>query len=101
MEPFLEMYKLKQKAKDEELWRANQYTMIAVSVAVSRTLYGRKSKSKYLDKPILQMQEEKQKNDEKVLTEADKKHQRDQILMRLQLMQINFNSNKKKNEQDR
>ena len=68
LEPFLDSYKLKQKSRDEEMWRMNQYTMLAVSVAVSRSLYGKKSKAKYLDKPILQIEEEKEKEEGKVLT---------------------------------
>ena len=101
MEPFLESYKLSQKSKDEEMWRSNQYTMLAVSVAVSRSLYGKKSKVKYLDKPILQIEEEKKKEETKVLTEPEKKQQREMILMRLQLMKINFENNKKNEDKNK
>ena len=101
LEPFLDSYKLKQKSRDEEMWRMNQYTMLAVSVAVSRNLYGKKSKAKYLDKPILQIEEEKKKEETKVLTESEKKQQREMILMRLQLMKINFENNKKNEDKNK
>lgn len=44
----------------------NQYTLSAVSVAIEHNLAGRKSRSKYLEKPILELakeQEYKKKND--------------------------------------
>lgn len=46
--------RIKQKIKDEEMWRMGLYVQSAVSVAVEHNLAGRKAKSKYIEKPFLQ-----------------------------------------------
>lgn len=98
LKPFLEAQKLKHKMHDEEAWTDNQYTMVAVSVALQKFFFGKKSKAKYLEKPLYQIAEEKRKDEEenKQLTEDDKKKGRENLLMMLQLMQINFNNSHKK-----
>lgn len=57
LKPFLEAYNLRRIEADEQAWIHNQYTMIAVSVAVSRVLVGNKAKGKYPNKPFLQDKE--------------------------------------------
>lgn len=52
---------MKTKIEDEKMWIMGQYTLSAVSVAVEHCLAGRKAKSKYIDKPILQNVLEKTK----------------------------------------
>ncbi len=42
------------KQQDYFAWLFNQYTMSAVSVAVEHCLAGKKAKSKYIRKPIMQ-----------------------------------------------
>lgn len=42
------------KKQDYFAWLFNQYTLSAVSVAVEHNLAGRKAKSKYIEKPLLQ-----------------------------------------------
>ena len=91
MKPFLLAHNLKRKEADEQAWIHNQYTMIAVSVAVSRTLIGNKAKGKYPEKAFWQIQEEKTK--EENITEEEAKKQRKNLLSMLQLMQINFQNN--------
>lgn len=91
LKPFLEAYNLRRIEADEQAWIHNQYTMIAVSVAVSRILVGNKARGKYPDKPFLQEQEEKAK--EERITEEEAKKQRKNLLSMLQLMQINFENN--------
>ncbi|MCI8428205.1 MAG: hypothetical protein HFJ03_11870 [Lachnospira sp.] len=44
----------KVKQQDYFAWLYNQYTMSAVSVAVEHCLAGKKAKSKYIRKPIMQ-----------------------------------------------
>lgn len=46
--------RIKQKIKDEEMWRMGIYVQAAVSVAVEHNLAGRKARSKYIEKPLLQ-----------------------------------------------
>lgn len=83
------------KEKDYFAWLFNQYTLSAVSVAVEHNLAGRKAKSKYIEKPIMQEIAEKQA-ESKPLTEEDKKKQTEQIFMQLRIMGANFNLNHEK-----
>lgn len=56
-------YEQKIKQQDYLAWLFNQYTLSAVSVAVEHCLSGRKAKSKYIDKPIMQeIEQEKTEN---------------------------------------
>lgn len=51
------------KEHDYLMWLFGQYTLSAVSVAVEHNLAGRKARSKYIEKPLLQsVLEEKTKN---------------------------------------
>lgn len=45
---------MKRKVEDEQMWIMGMYVESAVQVAVERNLAGKKSKSKYIEKPILQ-----------------------------------------------
>lgn len=90
--------KLKQEILDENMWRSNVYTMNAVYVAISMAFSGKKSKAKYLEKPILQT--EKEKKTEENLTEDEAKKQRENVLNMLQIMQVNFNNTHKKSKSD-
>lgn len=69
--------------------------MDAVSLAVSKALYGKKAKGKYPDKPFMQIQEEREKEQEQI-TEQEAVRQRKNLLCMLQLMQVNFENNHKK-----
>lgn len=93
LEPFKEAYRKKQMMDDEKAWRENQYNLLATSVAISRTLYGKKSKAKYIEKPFLQLEEEN-RQEEKDLTEKEKKNERNKLLAKLKIMQINFSTKK-------
>lgn len=59
-------------------WLFNQYTLSAVSVAIEHNFAGRKAKSKYIEKPLHELAEEKEyeeKNDRKEyqgMTEEEK-----------------------------
>lgn len=54
MKPYLKAHEEELKEKDYLSWIQGQYTLSAVSVAVERCLAGRKAKSQYIKKPILQ-----------------------------------------------
>jgi hypothetical protein len=58
MEPYRKMDKLRLERNDYEMWVMGMYVTNAVTVAVSNALGGRKSKAKYLDKPILSAEQE-------------------------------------------
>lgn len=54
LEPYRKMDEMREKRTDYHMWLMGQYVMSAVSTAVSGVLAGRKSKAKYIEKPILQ-----------------------------------------------
>lgn len=54
MKPYLKAHREEIKEKDCLAWMSNQYTLSAVSVAIERCFAGKKAKSKYIEKPILQ-----------------------------------------------
>lgn len=54
LEPYSRAYTLETKQKDEMMWFMGVYVQSAVSVAIERNLAGKKAKSKYLEKPIMQ-----------------------------------------------
>ncbi len=98
LEPYFEAERLKLKQRDWEAWQFGHYTLMATSVAVSSSLYGKKSNVKYFKESLMQMAEKEQH--EKELSEVDKKKQREKLLMALQLMQANFELNHPKGEQE-
>lgn len=67
------------------------YGLSAVSVAVEHCLVGRKAKSKYIDKPMLQQAEEKNKP----LSEKELQRQRELFVAKLEIMKTNFELNHK------
>lgn len=52
-------YDLTRKRRDEEMWFMGQYVYSAVVTAVEHNLAGRKAKSEYLKKPVMQLAEDK------------------------------------------
>lgn len=95
MKPYFKAHREELKEKDCLAWMSNQYTMSAVSVAVEHCIVGKKAKSKYIEKPIMQEIEEKQQEN-KPLTEEEKKRQTEQLFLKLRIMGANFNLNKEK-----
>lgn len=79
----------KVKEKDYMAWLQGQYTLSAVSAAVERCLAGRKAKSKYIKKPLLQELEERNKP----MTEKEIQRQRELFVAKLQAMKTNFEIN--------
>ena len=100
LEPYHDDYKLKQWHWVTLAWQYILYSMCAVQSAVATVLVGKISKAKYLDKPFLQdIQEEQEKGEN--LSEAEKKRQREKLLMTLQLMQANFELNHSNDDEGR
>jgi hypothetical protein len=58
LEPYRDMDKMMQERLDYQMWMMGAYVTKAVSVAVDNVLNGRKSRSKYLDKPFMAEAEE-------------------------------------------
>lgn len=78
---------IRQKKADAERWHMGMYNLNAFSVALSTALSGKKSKAKYLEKPMLQ--DSAEKSDEE-LTEEEIIQERKKLLMALKVSQANF-----------
>lgn len=86
-------YKIRQKWRDEEMWRMGVYVQFAVSTAVEHNLAGRKAKSKYIEKPLLESVEAENKE----LTEDVIKQKRRLFIEKMKTMKTNFDvANKEK-----
>lgn len=72
------------------MWIMGVYVQCAVETAVERNLAGRKAKSKYLKKPLMQDVEDKRKH----LTEEELQKQREAFMAKLMLMKTNYDLNK-------
>lgn len=91
MNPYIKAHNAELKEKDYLAWLSNQYTLSAVLVAVEHNLYGRKSKSNYIKKPLLQELEEKNKP----ISENELQKQRELFVAKLQVLKTNFELNHK------
>lgn len=57
LKPYADAYNLEKKQKDNDMWTwFGTYGLSAVSVAVDHCLAGRKARSKYIEKPIIEQQ---------------------------------------------
>lgn len=94
LRPYEIAHKKKIMEMDNLMWTwFGNYATSAVSVAVEHNLAGRKAKSKYIDKPILQYLEEQSRP----LTEEELQKQRELFVAKLMVMKTNFDLNKSKN----
>lgn len=89
LKPYFEAYKLKNKEEDRNRWEQGLYIQSAVTTSIDACLNGKKATSKYVEKPFLQMEEEKS-NDDENLKKAKL------LFANLAVMQSNFNIEKEK-----
>lgn len=54
LEPYERAYKYKARLLDQQMWQMGIYINSAVTVAVEHCLGGKKAKSKYIEKPLLE-----------------------------------------------
>lgn len=95
LECYLLAEEMKQKRKDAENWQMGMYNMSAFSVALGKALSGKKSKAKYLEKPLSEQVADKKIEDDENLTEEQKDFEREKLLATLMTMQANFELNHK------
>lgn len=69
LKPFQKAYELKRKVEDEKMWQMGMYVNQAVTVAIDHALNGKKAKSKYLEKPIIELAKD---NNPDLMTEEEK-----------------------------
>lgn len=92
----MESYDIAHRKKLEEqdylqhLWWGS-YGLTAMAVAVEHCLNGKKAKSKFIDKPVLQTIEEQNKP----MTEDELQRQRELFVAKLEVMKTNFELNHK------
>lgn len=91
LEPYYTAYTIREKSADRDRWEQGIYNHVAVAVAIDKTFNGKKSTSKYFEKPIHQAEETTKQQDE-----AMKKARL--IFANLEIMQSNFKINKEKQE---
>lgn len=91
---FFKSYKLRRKIRDEEMWCMGKYVGIAVSVAMDHAFNGRKSNSKYPDKPFMQEGKNKKEVEKKISKEQLEKNA-ENVFLQLGIMGANFNRQKK------
>lgn len=89
LDPYYKAYMLKQKADDRNRWEQGLYNHVAVAVAIDKTFNGKKSSSKYPEKPFHQ---------EEVKTEDEALKKAKLLFANLEIMQSNYNLAKKEKE---
>lgn len=86
---------MQRKMRDEEMWIWwGNYGISAIRYSVEHCLAGRKARSKYIDKPI--MQEKGNRN--KPMSEEELQRQRELFVAKLEVMRVNFEINHPKND---
>lgn len=93
LEVYIEAEKMAQRRRDAENWQMGMYNMSAFSVALGKALSGRKSKAKYMEKPLSEQIMEKKKEEDENLTEEQKDVEREKLLAALMTWQANFELN--------
>ena len=93
LQVYIDAEKLSQRRRDAENWQMGMYNMSAFSVALGRALRGRKSKAKYMVKPLSEQIAEKKKEEDENLTEEQKAVERDKLMAALMTWQANFELN--------
>ena len=95
LEPFKKAYFIKQEERDAEVWAmCGNYVLSAVYTAVESCLNGKKSRSKYIESPVLK----DRVDDKKELTEEELQKQRELFVAKLLVMKANFELNNSKND---
>lgn len=91
---FFKAHKLRLKMRDEEMWYIGKYVEIAVGVALDHAFNGRKSNSKYPEKPFMQ-EEINKKEVEKKMSKEQLEKNAENVFLQLGIMGANFNRQKK------
>lgn len=75
------------------MWTMGKYIFSAVQTATDHCLNGRKARSKYVEKPFMQLAEE-----QRILDEEQLQKQREAFVSKLLIMKSNFDLNHKKKD---
>jgi len=91
LEPYAKAHNLALQEQDGMVYAfCGSYVLSAVAVAVERCLAGKKSRLRYVEKPMLREMEEKNKP----MTEEELQKQRELFLAKLMVMKTNFELNR-------
>lgn len=88
LEPYAKAYELKMQVQDGQLWRMGLYVQSAVGTVLEHCFAGKKAKSKYIEKPLLE--------ESKTSKEDDIQRQREKFVAGLMAMEANFKAAKKR-----
>lgn len=97
IQPYMKARELINDMQDEQMWVMGIYVEDAVLVAIDNALNGKKSRAKYMDKPL---RKQTQKGDYSGLSEEEKIAKTKLLFHQLEVARINFNLNKKDNESE-
>ena len=88
LEPYREAHNLEVREADSLAYAfCGNYVLTAVAVAVERNLAGKKSRSKFVDSPMLQ---------EFGMSEEERKQKQiDLFVAKMEIMKMNFDANKR------
>ena len=91
LKPFYTAFENKRKLKDEENWISwGTYGVSAFSVVLA-SAFSKNSQVKYIENPVSKQIVDNYKE----LTEEEKRRKTEELFMQLELMETNFNMNKK------
>lgn len=91
LEPYAKTYGLKMQIQDAHLWRMGIYVQSAVGTVLEHCFAGKKAKSKYIEKPLLE--------ESKASKEDDIQRQREKFIAGLMAMEANFKAAKRREEE--
>lgn len=92
LQSYIEAYALKEEQKDNDYWRIGLYTHRACITALSNALEGRKSKIKYFEKPIHELEKDSKYEDGSDLPEEEKEKLRQALVNNLKSMEASHNA---------
>jgi len=95
VEPYIKVYELEERKKDEYAWLQGHYVFEAMITAIENAFAGRKSKLKYPDKPYTQQAREKSGE----MSHEEKMKKVRAIFDSLQIMKVNYDLSHPKEEE--
>lgn len=95
LKPYMKAFDIKKDLQDEQMWYMGAYVYNATVTAIDNVLNGRKSRAKYIEKPLRQ---QTQKGDYSGLSEEEKIAKTKLLFHQLEAARINYNLNKKDKE---
>ena len=94
IEPYIKLYDLEERKKDEQAWLQGRYVYDATLVAIDNAFGGRKSKARYVEKPFTRLAKENSGE----MSHEEKMRKVKQLFMKLDIMKSNYDLTHPKKE---